>query len=63
MKMVEARSIPQSQLTSECWMIQFRGKAACKDCVLRGKRECGGKHIRRTGVNRLNFKVPLGEAV
>jgi len=57
---LEVRSIPQSQLTSECWDVQFRGFRACERCEYKGKKNCGGKNIRKTGKNSLGFSVPLG---
>jgi len=56
---MESRSIPQHKLSSECWMIQFRGKEACVTCDYRGTRECGGKKIVKTGKNEMGYKVPL----
>jgi len=32
----------QSELTPDCWSIQFMGLSACKKCELRGKDDCGG---------------------
>ena len=39
---VEAVSIPQSQLTADCFMVQFRGLAACEDCAYHNTVNCGG---------------------
>jgi len=36
------REIPQESLTSDCWMVQFRGLSACKSCNLKNTRNCGG---------------------
>lgn len=57
--MVHTRMIRQADLTSECWTVQFQGIEACKTCPYRGKRECGGKNIRRTGINAKGIKVPI----
>lgn len=54
------RSVPQNNMTSECWGIQLEGMAACDACVLKGDKGCGGKKIRETGKNRAGFAVPLG---
>ena len=59
---INAREISQSEMTSECWSIQFRGPKACKDCECRG-RDCGGKAIRKTGKNAIGFVVPLGKII
>ena len=60
---VKARSIPQNQMTGECWMIQFQGKDACTKCQYHGKKECGGKKIIKTGKNEKGCSVPLGEEI
>jgi len=39
--------IKQSQLTSDCFFIQFNGLDACKNCELLHKKDCGGKNIRK----------------
>ena len=36
------REIDQSTLTSDCWLIQFDGLAACGSCEMKGKSDCGG---------------------
>ena len=58
--MINSRSVPQSDLTAECWMIQFMGPDACKECAVRDTDECGGKEIRKTGKNAKGKTVPLG---
>jgi len=60
---VKARSIPQSQMSSECWLIQFRGPEACRTCEFKGKSSCGGKKIRKIGKNEKDFIVPLGTEI
>lgn len=57
----EIRRIPQSKLTSECWLVQFRGFEACKDCEVKGTPDCGGKSIIKTGKNEKGFVVPINE--
>jgi len=54
---VETKVIDQGQLSSECWLIQFRGKAACRDCELKGTSECGGGDILKTGKNNKGVKL------
>ena len=55
----ESREINQSELSEECWEIQFRGLEACENCRYKGKRSCGGKDIIKTGKNNKGFSVPL----
>ena len=43
----ESKVINQSKLTSDCWLIQFDGLAACENCSVKNTRECGGQAIRR----------------
>lgn len=53
------RTVDQSKLSEECWGVQFFGLDNCKSCELKGKRDCGGKNIRKTGKNNKGFSVPL----
>jgi hypothetical protein len=40
--------ISQSELTSDCWMIQINGAKACTTCEYKNKpRLCGGMAIRK----------------
>jgi hypothetical protein len=56
---VVVRTCHQANLTSECWEVQFLGLEACERCEFRGKRECGGKQIRKTGKNTKGIAVPI----
>jgi hypothetical protein len=56
-KVLKKKHVPQAQLSAECWSVQFWGLAYCKTCPFKGKKDCGGKKIRRTGKNELGFKV------
>ena len=56
---MEIKTINQSHLSSECWLIQFSGLKACKTCEAKNTDECGGKNIIKTGKNELGFNVPL----
>lgn len=47
----ESKKINQSELTSDCWMIQFEGLKACTECEYLNKKECGGKNIRKKLLN------------
>jgi hypothetical protein len=38
--------VRQSDLTSDCWLIQIWGLGACKDCEFADTGECGGQEIR-----------------
>ena len=51
--------INRAHLTDECWMIQFEGLSACKNCAAKGTRKCSGKGIILSGKNKKGFKVPL----
>jgi len=42
---MKSKAIRQSDLTSECWLVQFWGLVACEHCEVRGSRECGGRRI------------------
>lgn len=42
------KTINQSELTADCWMIQINGAKACATCEYRNKpRLCGGLAIRK----------------
>jgi hypothetical protein len=61
-KIVESnkiKSIYQNNLTSECWLVQIYGLNNCNTCEQKGKRDCGGKQIRKTGKNNLGLNVPI----
>jgi len=59
----EMREVKQSELTSECWTIQFSGLDACKSCEFLNKKDCGGKAIRKKLMNAKGISVPLGQTV
>ena len=54
-----AGTFKQSDMSSECWAVQFQGKEACKKCEFRGTNECGGKRIIATGKTSKGKTVPL----
>ena len=56
---MKSRTIHQSNLTSECWLVQVWGLEFCENCQFKDTEECGGKDIRSTGKNALNKKVPI----
>ena len=43
----ESKKIDQGKLTSECWLIQFSGLEACKNCEYLNTKDCDGKNIRK----------------
>ena len=46
-QVVKHKTIKQSDLTADCWPVQFWGLSACDGCEFLGKRDCGGKSIRK----------------
>lgn len=58
---MKARIVRQGDLTSECWMVQFRGLEACRDCEFRDTEDCGGQEIRKTLKNNKGKDIPLGK--
>jgi hypothetical protein len=40
--MSNMKEIKQSDLTSDCWGIQFFGLVECEHCEFKGKSSCGG---------------------
>ena len=56
---MDMKMIPQAKMTGECWMVQFNGLEACKTCDYLGKRDCGGKSIRKTLKNEKGYNVPV----
>jgi len=51
MVIAESKEIDQSKLTSDCWLIQFEGLSACKNCEVLNTAECGGQAIRKRLLN------------
>lgn len=41
----DSKEISSSNITSDCWPIQFYGLDACKKCEYKNTKECGGKNI------------------
>ena len=39
--------INSNDLTADCWMIQFKGLEACKECEFKDTPDCGGQKIRQ----------------
>jgi hypothetical protein len=54
-----SRTVSQKNLTSECWLVQIWGEKSCQTCEFKGKRECGGKKIRKSGKNEKGLDVPI----
>jgi len=38
----EVYTKPQSEMTSDCFLVQFQGLRACESCSARGTADCGG---------------------
>lgn len=59
-------TIDQSKLTSDCWLIQFKGLIACKTCELKGTDECGGrdtlKKLQKEGTGRFQIREIVNAA-
>ena len=53
--------VEQSRLSSECMLIQIFGESSCETCEVKGKRDCGGKSIRATGINEKGIQVPINQ--
>lgn len=47
LKKTKIKTINQSDLTSDCWSIQFWGISACDKCKFLDTPRCGGKKIRK----------------
>ena len=56
---MKVRTVHQSNLSSECLMVQIWGLEFCKTCEYRDSKKCGGKKIRLTETNALGKKVPV----
>jgi len=56
---MKVRIIHQSNLTSECWMVQVWGPEYCNSCEYKDSKDCGGQKIRRTSMNAFGKKVPV----
>jgi hypothetical protein len=59
LKTAPVLTIKQSELTCECWLVQFKGLSECSLCEYADTPDCGGQTIRKTGVNSLGHPVPL----
>ena len=53
------RRVQAKKLSSECMPVQVWGFRSCLTCEFRRKSSCGGKDIRKTGMNRNAIKVPV----
>jgi len=53
------KKIKQSELTGECWTIQFMGLKACEKCEFLDTPDCGGQEIRQKLENKKGYEVPL----
>jgi len=41
-KIISSKVIDQGKLNSDCWLIQFNGLTACKNCEFKNTTNCGG---------------------
>jgi hypothetical protein len=41
-KIISSKTIDQNKLTPDCWLIQFNGLIACKNCEFKNTKNCGG---------------------
>ena len=55
----DVTNVNQNEMTSECWIVQFGGLAACDTCEFVDTDECGGEEIRKLAKNEKGFSVPL----
>ena len=55
-------NIKQCKLTDECWNVQFFGLTACKKCIYKDTKRCGGLGIILSGKNKRGVKVPIGKS-
>lgn len=60
---MKVKEFSQSQLTGECWSVQLLGRGHCNKYEFKGKKDCGGKNIIKTGKNEHGFKVPIVKEV
>jgi len=52
LKITLVKTVNQSDLTSECWIIQMFGIDECKTCEYFNTDECGGQEIRKRILNQ-----------
>ena len=51
------KTIKQSDITAECWSVQFLGSNYCQHCEFYNKNTCGGKDILKTGKNSKGIRI------
>ena len=56
---MDIKQIKQSELSSECFMVQIFGFDTCLTCEYKNTDECGGKEVRKSQVNSKGYDVPL----
>ena len=57
-KIISSKVIDQSKLTSDCWLIQFYGLTACKNCELKNTTNCGGsKTLKSLLTKKINYSI------
>ena len=61
LKFKNNKQIDQSNLTSDCWMIQINGLITCKTCEFEHTEHCGGGlTLLKLQVSELNKSLPEG---
>ncbi len=56
---MKIKNIKQSELSSECWLVQVWGFDQCKTCPAYKTKDCGGQAILKTKKNEKGFEIPL----
>ena len=56
-KFMKVKTVKQSDLSSECFIIQMWGLSACETCQFLNTKDCGGKEIRKTKMNEKGKKI------
>lgn len=55
----KVRTVKQSNLSGECWLVQMWGLDHCNTCEVKGTADCGGQNIRKSGKNEKGLDVPV----
>ena len=58
-QLTNAEETTNENMTTECWIVQMHGLAACEPCPAKDTEECNGQRIRKTGKNLKGLKVPV----
>ncbi len=55
----KVKMVNQKDLSAECMMVQIWGIEKCKSCEFVNTKDCGGKKIRKSGMNEKGIQIPL----